>query len=292
MRKKEKSYDILSSFNGYAPGWGGIVTLLALLLAGALVGNLLLLAMIKLYGTDFSNDFGMLVTYPVMFVIPMLYASVKSRKAQLFDGINIPLDSYGPFSGGDIFAGKCLLATLCALGTVAAAIVVEPAVKIVPTSGPFWGPFYQYIKDAMEQLTGGPLWVAILSTAIFAPFFEEWLCRGMVLRGLLRKTNPATAILVSAAFFALIHMNPWQAVPAFALGCLFGLVYYKTGSLKLTMLMHCANNAFSVLTSQIPQFEGKEYLSEIITDKLQYGLIYSVCFFLTAFLVVRVWKLR
>lgn len=288
MRKKEKSFDILSAFNGYAPGWGGMFAMLGLLLAGSLVGNLLQLAMLKLYGMDFTNNYALLVTYPVMFIVPMLYASIISRKNQVFSGTDIPVDNYHVADGR---ISAWLLALMCAAGTITCAIAVEPAVKLVPTTGAFWGPFYQTIKDAMEAMTGGPLWVALLSTAVFAPFFEEWLCRGMVMRGLLRKTTPAAAILVSAAFFALIHLNPWQAIPAFLLGCLFGLVYYKTGSLKLTMLMHCANNAFSVLLSQVPVFEGKEYLSEVVTDKLQYGLIWGVCLCLTGLLVARVWKL-
>lgn len=289
MRKKEKSFDILSAFNGYAPGWGGMFALLGLLLAGALVGNLLQMGMMKIYGIDFANTYSMLVSYPVMFVIAMLYASAKSRRNMLFNEINIPVDSYRVKEGQ---MNRYLLALMCAVGTIAAALAVEPAIKIVPTTGEFWGPFYEAIKTAMEGLTGGPLWVALLSTAVFAPFFEEWLCRGMILRGLLQKTSPATAIIVSAVFFALIHLNPWQAIPAFLLGCLFGLVYYKTGSLKLTMLMHCVNNTFSVILSQIPALEGTEYLGDIITDKLQYGIILCACLCLTGFLVDRICRLK
>ncbi len=51
--------------------------------------------------------------------------------------------------------------------------------------------------------------------------------------------NPALAIAISAIFFATIHGNLWQGISAFILGSFFGYVYYKTGSLKLTMLMHC-----------------------------------------------------
>ena len=84
----------------------------------------------------------------------------------------------------------------------------------------------------------------------------------MILRGLLNHKredgstmHPAWAIVISALFFGLIHANPWQALPAFMLGCLFGYVYYKTGSLKLTMLMHCVNNTLSTLLSR---FGGEE----------------------------------
>lgn len=59
--------------------------------------------------------------------------------------------------------------------------------------------------------------------------------------------NPALAIFIQAVFFAAIHMNIWQGLSAFLIGCLMGYVYYRTGSLKLTMLIHCTNNSLTVL---------------------------------------------
>ena len=109
-----------------------------------------------------------------------------------------------------------------------------------------------------------------------APFFEEWLCRGMVLRGLLnykkvgtdkRGMHPAAAIAISAFFFAFIHLNPWQAIPAFLMGLVFGYVYYKTGSLKLTMLMHFTNNTFALCMAQTSWGEAENML-EIMPVKL------------------------
>lgn len=72
--------------------------------------------------------------------------------------------------------------------------------------------------------------------------------------------KPVWAIFWSAVFFAFIHLNPWQAVPAFILGCLFGYVYYKTGSLKLTMLMHFTNNTFSLIFSNIDKFKDAKII--------------------------------
>ncbi|MBP5637279.1 MAG: CPBP family intramembrane metalloprotease, partial [Bacteroidales bacterium] len=64
------------------------------------------------------------------------------------------------------------------------------------------------------------------------------------------KMKPVWAIVVSALFFALIHLNPWQALNAFIIGVVMGVVYYRTGSLLLTMLIHFVNNGFSVIASQ------------------------------------------
>ena len=48
------------------------------------------------------------------------------------------------------------------------------------------------------------------------------------------------------------------------MGLLFGYVYYKTGSLKLTMLMHFANNTFSLVMSNIDAFKDVESWLEVL----------------------------
>ena len=158
-------------------------------------------------------------------------------------------------------------------------------------------------KDVtMEQLLDGPLWVSLLSMCVFAPLLEEWMCRGIVLRGLLnysrkgepgedgsrRGMNPALAIAISAIFFATIHGNLWQGISAFILGSFFGYVYYKTGSLKLTMLMHCVNNTVSVLSSKLPAFKDLGADASLM-DIIPTG-IYVIIFIVSAavlFLAVR-----
>ena len=112
-----------------------------------------------------------------------------------------------------------------------------------------------------------------------------------MLRGLLQKMKPGRAIVVSALLFAVIHANPWQAVPAFALGCLFGYVYYKTGSLWLTMLMHFANNALAVVAMQLtPEEEmaDTEYFIQILGPQW-YWLIFAACA-LALILIIRVFR--
>jgi hypothetical protein len=118
--------------------------------------------------------------------------------------------------------------------------------------------------ELLGQMTGGPFWSSFLLAAIFAPIFEEWLCRGMILRGLLTKMKPAWAIVLSALFFAVIHMNPWQALNAFIIGVIMGYVYYKTGSLILTMIIHFVNNGTAVVLSQFSSLEEVDYWIDIM----------------------------
>lgn len=154
--------------------------------------------------------------------------------------------------------------------TIALAYVAEPLTNLLP-------PMPEWMEQTMKKmLEDSPVWITLLSVSVFAPFFEEWMCRGIVLRGLLGRMHPASAIAISSAFFAILHMNPWQAIPAFLLGSLFGYVYYKTGSLKLTMLMHCANNTLAVIVAKVPSLKDADTFMDVLSP-WAYWCIFTAC---------------
>lgn len=132
----------------------------------------------------------------------------------------------------------------------------------IPVSGPFFGEFYEYFSRMMEQMTKdkGTL---ILLAVIMAPIFEEIVFRGIIQKGLINKgVKPWPAIIISAIIFGLVHGNPWQFVGAVLLGSVLGLVYYKTKSLLLSILLHAFNN----LCSAMLIFYGK---TESFADNFQ-----------------------
>ena len=275
--QRRGSYDLFSTYIHYLPGIGGMFMLLAMFFVGALLGNMLVLLLQAGFSAEFAQEYGTVISYPVMFIPPMLYASFQSRKNEFLPwgedgnppaGVPLDTDNFGRLGGG-------WLALVVSIATMAASFVAEPVNTMLPEMP-------ELLKQALEQLTKGPVWISLLSVSIFAPFFEEWLCRGIVLRGLLQKIKPVWAIVVSALFFAVLHMNPWQAIPAFILGLLFGYVYYKTGSLKLTMLMHCVNNTLAVICSHIPSLAEAETFMDVMSP-WAYACIYAACLlFLTA----------
>ena len=267
------SYDLFSNYSHYLPGFGGLVGMFLLFLLGSLLGSIISGVFILMMGTSETvMQYSMLIAYPVSFIPPLLYASAKSRRNEFFDkGYALDSNNYGP-------KGGLKMGLIVSVATIAAALVCEPLSAMLPEMP-------ERLKASLEMLTNGPLWVALLSVSIFAPLFEEWLCRGLVLRGLLKHMNPTGAILTSAAFFAVLHMNPWQAIPAFILGILFGYVYYRTGSLKLTMLMHCVNNTFSVILSRIPSLEDAETFMDILSP-WAYAGIYIACVLMLASAII------
>jgi membrane protease YdiL (CAAX protease family) len=267
------SYDLFSNYSHYLPGFGGMIGLFLLFLLGSLLGSIISGVFILMMGTSETvMQYSMLIAYPVSFIPPLLYASAKSRRNEFFEkGYALDSNNYG-------HKGGLKMGLIVSVATIAAALVCEPLSAMLPEMP-------ERLKASLEMLTNGPLWVALLSVSIFAPLFEEWLCRGLVLRGLMKNMNPTGAILVSAAFFAVLHMNPWQALPAFILGVLFGYVYYRTGSLKLTMLMHCVNNTFSVILSRIPALEEAETFMDILSP-WAYAGIYIACVLMLASAII------
>ena len=246
---KSANYSVLPGYAWYVPGVSGMFALLGWLLVGTLLGGIL--ASIFQLAFSAGMEYAELISYPVMFIPPMIVAKHVSQRNMLFEtGYELDSAHFGKLGGW-------VIALCCMIATIGASFCMDAVNAQLPEM-PEW------LEEALKSITEGDFFTSFLLACIFAPFFEEWLCRGMVLRGLLnykkadgtRGLKPVWAIFVSAFFFAFIHFNPWQGLPAFALGLLFGYVYYKTGSLKLTMLMHFTNNFAAVLVSQL--FSGNE----------------------------------
>lgn len=79
--------------------------------------------------------------------------------------------------------------------------------------------------------------------------FEELFFRAGVQRLLIARDRhcPIRAILVTALIFSLIHFSLPGLLARFAMGFIFGYLYYRTGRLSLPILMHLLNNLVSLL---------------------------------------------
>ena len=275
-RKVEKNYDLLSSCSWYTPDVGGLFAVLGWFLVGMILASIVVMPL--MYSGSVPMYYVMLVMYPLQFIAVFIFVRIKSSRNMAFDtGYSLDSNHFGRWGGG-------FLALAVGVATIAAGMMLELVNQHLPdTEGS--------IIEQMAKMMEGPLWVNLITMAIMAPVCEEWLCRGVILRGLLnyqhktpaiegeraRGMSPALAIVISAIFFAAIHGNVWQGVTAFAIGCLFGYVYYRTGSLKLTMLMHCVNNAFAVLVGKFGSETLKDAKSILeVVPVWQYVIIFIV----------------
>ncbi|MFW0716112.1 lysostaphin resistance A-like protein [Pedobacter sp. N23S346] len=89
----------------------------------------------------------------------------------------------------------------------------------------------------------------VLASIILAPFCEEIIFRGIILRGFLVNYNFKVAILLSAIIFCVFHINPSQLIGALILGLFLGYIYGYTKNLFTTIIFHSLSNLISVLTA-------------------------------------------
>ena len=270
--RKIRNYDFLSGYSWYTPGTAELLILFAMFIVGIIIGSIVLMICQLALGSEWGAEYGLVITYPIMFIPAMIYARYKSSRNLLFEtGYSVDNNHFAPLGG-------LVCALLAAVITLSAGMIADPVSLILP-------PMPESLETILGGLTGGNIFLNLLCVSIMAPVFEEWLCRGMVLRGLLyykhkdKEGNPKSgikpvwAIVISALVFAFIHLNPWQAIPAFLLGCVFGYVYYRTGSLKLTMLMHCVNNTLALILGHIPATADMTSLLEVVHPVVYAALV-------------------
>ena len=86
--------------------------------------------------------------------------------------------------------------------------------------------------------------------AIAAPLVEELLFRGLLQNAFARRMPIWAAIILSSLFFAAVHLQPYAIPGLMSLSIAFGYLYHRTGSLRMNILLHMANNAAALLLTQ------------------------------------------
>lgn len=103
------------------------------------------------------------------------------------------------------------------------------------------------VEIEFAKLMDGHAWYVLVLSLLIAPIFEELVFRKYALTLLTKSFSPASSILISALVFGAYHLTLRQFLFGTMLGILFGLVYYRTGRIALTMLFHFVFNAFGLV---------------------------------------------
>ena len=113
---------------------------------------------------------------------------------------------------------------------------------------PFIAKNSEYFSGVYSDLESGDYIWSLLSISIVGPVVEEILFRLLVFNSLERVTkNPWFAIIVSGVAFGVWHMIFVQSVYTAIMGCMMGLIYYKTRNIFITMFIHIFNNTIGNL---------------------------------------------
>lgn len=101
------------------------------------------------------------------------------------------------------------------------------------------------IKEALLNTASQTGIFTFLAMVVAAPILEELIFRGIILDGLLKNYSPIK--FISSFLFGLVHLNPWQFVGGLLFGIFIGWVYYRSGSLSLSIIIHAAANLIGFL---------------------------------------------
>jgi len=91
-----------------------------------------------------------------------------------------------------------------------------------------------------------PVWFLIVG-AVFAPLVEEVFFRGFLFQGFRARYGWVTAMLLSAAIFAVAHLDLVVLIPTFILGCLLAYVFHRSNSIWPGVILHFLVNSFGLL---------------------------------------------
>ena len=89
-------------------------------------------------------------------------------------------------------------------------------------------------------------WLFAIGAVVVAPLVEEIFFRGFVFAGLRERYGWRNAGLLSAGFFAVVHLQPTSILPIFILGFIFAYLYERSGSIWPAVLMHVSSNALAL----------------------------------------------
>jgi membrane protease YdiL (CAAX protease family) len=93
------------------------------------------------------------------------------------------------------------------------------------------------------------LWVVVLvlMVVVGAPFVEEIFFRGLLMRSLQARWNDTVALVASAVFFGLVHLQSLQLPGLILFGLVAGICTQRTGRLGMAILAHAAFNATALI---------------------------------------------
>lgn len=102
--------------------------------------------------------------------------------------------------------------------------------------------------------TIGGLLVNLLVIALIPAIGEELTFRGVLQQSLVKGCkNAHVGIFISAAIFSFIHFQFYGFLPRMFLGLILGYMFYYSGSLWTSILMHFINNGTAVVVAYLEQ---------------------------------------
>lgn len=102
-------------------------------------------------------------------------------------------------------------------------------------------------RDLFDNATGPWLFVLILVVVFGAPVVEELVYRGFVQAGLKNHIHASVALVLTAIWFAAVHLQLVEFPGLFAFALVLGFCFHRTNRIGMSLIAHIAFNATGLL---------------------------------------------
>jgi hypothetical protein len=102
-------------------------------------------------------------------------------------------------------------------------------------------------RDMVDAAHGAWFIVLFLIVVVGAPLVEELVYRGFIQGGLQTQLGSTWALIIAAAWFTVVHLEPIEFPGLFAFAIVLGLCYKRTQRIGLSVVTHLAFNATGLL---------------------------------------------
>lgn len=166
-------------------------------------------------------------------------------------------------------------------GMVALIFIVEPLETMLPLT--------PYFNQHFSNLIKLP-YLSLLYIVILTPFIQEFIFRGIILRGLLRNHSVIQSLVLSTVLFSLFHTSFMQMALAIPIGLFIAYIYWQTRSLALCILLHSFNNSAAYI---ILLLTGKvQSLESLIANTSLYLILYLLAASAVSISLLQIYKLN
>jgi len=274
------------------PMWGQFTIVLFLLLFSSLSLLMLGEVLLKLFPTEdntLSIEITQLFSALGMFIVaPLAIAYLFSYHPQSFLSINKPQPKL------------LLLAIICIITSIPFINYITSMNELMQLPEFLSGieEWMRKMEDKNTRLTQEMLanqaWemilLDILILAIIPAIGEEFLFRGIIQRGIEKKThNIHLAIWCSAFIFSTIHLQFYGFFPRMFMGAIFGYMLYWGKSIWIPIACHFTNNFLVIITSHLyPEEFETSYLDNIGKENLLIAVISLLIFSFFIFLYKKI----
>jgi membrane protease YdiL (CAAX protease family) len=112
---------------------------------------------------------------------------------------------------------------------------------------------FEILQDAYDPVLEGILsdsptskLVCFFLYCVIAPLSEETIYRGFLLTALSSSMKWRDAVVMSSLAFSVAHLSGESSIQLFAIGCITGLTYCRTGTLVASFAIHSLYNAVTL----------------------------------------------